>query len=595
MADQIRRKNRIIPILSPVIFSLALVVIAATIRAALLPTLYGAPYIIFVPAVIISALAGGLLTGLLATACSSIAALASLDPAGQIQFDIPGRLPGIVTFVVTSIISVIICSRLRDSRKRLRQIEVDLNRAQEVAHTGSWRLDVNKNELTWSDENHRIFNIPKETPMTYETFLSRVHPDDREYVDKRWKAALAGEPYDIEHRIVVDGSLKWVREKAYLEFDKNGKLFGGFGTTQDVTDQKLAEEALRASYGRYRSFVEVTGQLGWITNAQGEVEEDMPAWREYTGQTYEEIKGWGWTRAIHPDDIERTKEIWSKAVKEKTKYEADYRIRRHDGVYRYFLARGVPVFKEDGSVREWVGTCIDITERKKAEDEIRRVCESLEQFSYVAAHDLQEPLRTMSSYSQLLEQRYKGKLDSDADDFINYIVEGAKRLQKLITDLLAYSRIGGPEPGMGETDCNSVLGKVIYSLSSAIEENGAVITHDALPISACNENYFFQLFQNLVSNAIKFRGKDFPRIHIGVSRHGYEWVFSVRDNGIGIDAKYKDRIFQIFQRLHGRDKYPGTGIGLSICKKIVEAHGGRIWVESELGKGSTFYFTMLVE
>lgn len=231
-------------------------------------------------------------------------------------------------------------------------------------------------------------------------------------------------------------------------------------------------------------------------------------------------------------------------------------------------------------------------EVNSANRELLRSNEGLEQFAYVASHDLQEPLRTMASYSQLLEQRYKGKLDKDADEFIGFIVDAAKRMQKLITDLLAYSRVGRTDTELRETDCNSVLGRVVFSMGPVIEENKAVITHDNLPVMACNESSFIQLFQNLIGNAIKFRGEETPRVHINAKRQGDEWLFSVRDNGIGIDEKYKDRIFLIFQRLHGRDKYPGTGIGLSICKKIVESRGGRIWVESKLGEGTTFYFTV---
>jgi PAS domain S-box-containing protein len=276
----------------------------------------------------------------------------------------------------------IISLRLRTAHalaeQALRESREDLNRAQAVAQTGSWRLDVRRNELLWSDENHRIFGIPKGTPMTYETFLGTVHPEDREYVNRKWTAALRGEHYDIEHRIVVQGNIRWVRERAELEFDQDGSLRGGFGTTQDITERKNAEEALRKSEARYRSYLEVTGQVGWTTDADGLVVEDMPAWRQYTGQSREEIQVWGWSKVLHPDDLERTSEIWRKAVQEKRTYETEYRLRRHDGVYRHFLARGVPTFNEDGSIREWVGTCIDITERKQLEEDLRRSHDELE-------------------------------------------------------------------------------------------------------------------------------------------------------------------------------------------------------------------------
>jgi signal transduction histidine kinase len=237
----------------------------------------------------------------------------------------------------------------------------------------------------------------------------------------------------------------------------------------------------------------------------------------------------------------------------------------------------------------------EIVERKRTEDELVRSNENLEQFAYVASHDLQEPLRMMASYSELLERRYRGKLDNDADDFINYIVDGAKRMQKLINDLLAYSRVGRTGKAAAEFDCNTVIGRVLVSMRAAIEESGAVVTRDNMPTLIAVEVNFIQLFQNLIGNAIKFHGEEPPRIHIGFEKRMNEWLFSVRDNGIGVDPKYKDKIFLIFQRLHGREKYQGTGVGLSICKKIVEAQGGRIWIESEPGKGSVFYFTVPVK
>jgi signal transduction histidine kinase len=234
----------------------------------------------------------------------------------------------------------------------------------------------------------------------------------------------------------------------------------------------------------------------------------------------------------------------------------------------------------------------EIGERKKTEEMLKQSNESLEQFAYVASHDLQEPLRVMASYSELLERRYKGKLDSDADEFIEYIVDGAKRMQRLINDLLNYSRVGGIDKNVGAVDCNSVLASVISGMRTAIEESKTAVSYELLPELTGRESDFVQLFQNLIGNGIKFRGPVAPRVHIKAERQDAGWLFSVKDNGIGLEPQYKDRIFLIFQRLHGKSEYPGTGIGLAVCKKIVEAQGGRIWVESEPGKGAVFYFTL---
>jgi len=246
-----------------------------------------------------------------------------------------------------------------------------------------------------------------------------------------------------------------------------------------------------------------------------------------------------------------------------------------------------------------IETLEDITDRYRYEESLREYSRALEYsnreletFAYVASHDLQEPLRMIASYVQLLARRYEGKLDADADDFIYFAVDGAKRMQQLINDLLAYSRVNTRGGKFEPTDCNNILAETLSNLYFTLEDNHAVVTHDALPTVLVDKVQLGQVYQNLIANAVKFRGTATPRVHVAAERAGTQWIFSVHDNGIGIHPQYQDRIFEIFQRLHGRDQYTGTGIGLAICKKIVERHGGRIWVKSEPGTGSTFYFTI---
>ena len=235
---------------------------------------------------------------------------------------------------------------------------------------------------------------------------------------------------------------------------------------------------------------------------------------------------------------------------------------------------------------------LEINERERTEAELARSNAELQQFAYVASHDLQEPLRMVASYLQLLERRYKNQLDNDADDFIAYAVDGAIRMQRLINDLLTYSRVSTHGKEFKPTDCEEILRQTLANLQVVITENDAKVTHDRLPVVMADDTQMGQLFQNLIANAIKFRKAETPHIHISAEKRNSEWIFSIRDNGIGIEPEYKDRIFVIFQRLHNAAKYPGTGIGLSVCKRIVERHGGSIWVESEPGKGSSFLFTI---
>jgi PAS domain S-box-containing protein len=256
-----------------------------------------------------------------------------------------------------------------------------------------------------------------------------------------------------------------------------------------------------------------------------------------------------------------------------------------------------PMETEEGTLV--LSAVVDITERKRAQDalakqahELARVNAELQEFAYVASHDLQEPLRAVAGCVQLLKERYYRQLDSRADEFVQHAVEGASRMKTLISDLLTYSRLGSRPEAFKAADCSRILKGALANLGVAIEESGAVIQFEDLPVVLGDPTQLTQLFQNLLANAIKFRKASPPSIQVSAMRRGGEWLFAVRDDGIGIEPEYFDRIFRVFQRLHGRSEYPGTGIGLAICKKVVERHGGRIWVESKANQGSTFYFTI---
>jgi PAS domain S-box-containing protein len=524
---------------------------------------------------------------------------------------------------------------------------------------------------------------------------------------------------------------------------------------------------------RFRSLVNATSQAVWTTRPDGMVAEDSPSWREFTGQTLEEYRGFGWLAVVHPEDQERVRRGWEAGRALKRPYEVELRVRRTDGSWAHTLARAVPILGPQGEVREWIGTSLDITAQRQAEESSRRLeseqrtrqlnalraqvsevlareispermmreCaeamtrslptlpivqlwsfqrdtqrllleghagipvptaiqsdqlalgegfagavgqtrqsrlinnalhqpglrvrdwmalqglvsllgvplmvrgqlvgvlgvfgvqsleeetlstlatvaeaiaqglerrraelslqahvqelarsnEELQQFAYVASHDLQEPLRMVASYTQLLARRYQGRLDQDADEFIGFAVGGVNRMQRLIQDLLTYSRVGTQGHVLKPIDSRAALERALGNLQASIDETGARVIQGGLPAVLADETQLTQLFQNLVSNALKFRGPSDCRVLVEAEREGDQWRFTVEDNGIGIEPQYFERIFVIFQRLHSPEDYPGTGIGLAICKKIVERHGGRIGLDSQPGQGTTFWFTL---
>jgi PAS domain S-box-containing protein len=431
-------------------------------------------------------------------------------------------------------------------------------------------------------------------------FVEFFHPEDREAITGQFLTVVGnGEGAALEARgLVRDGSVIWLLLTLAAVQDEELVYITGY----DVTTRKLADEALRQSEHRFRLIAETIQEVFWIANVQlSAIRYVSPGyeriWGRPTQELYEHPRSF--IDSIHPDDRERVLAHFERE-KQGLPLDHEYRILRPDGTLVWIWDRGFPVLDEAGKPDFYVGIAQDITERKRMEEEIRAHSEKLvrsnaelERFAYVASHDLQEPLRMVASFTQLLSKRYSGRLDETADRYIHYAVDGAKRMQELISDLLAYSRVNNKELDLQQTDCEAVVTGATRNLQVAIEESGASIDWDPLPALIADPGQLTQLFQNLLANAIKFRRtEESPRVHISVVDNGPEWLLSVQDNGIGIDPNQAERVFQIFQRLHTRTEYPGTGIGLAVCKKVVERHGGRIWVESQPGAGSNFRFTL---
>jgi PAS domain S-box-containing protein len=376
--------------------------------------------------------------------------------------------------------------------------------------------------------------------------------------------------------------------------DASDKVIGASTIASDITERKRMEEELHAASLYVRS-IEASLDLLIIISPEGKIMDANEAAVKVTGVARKKLSG--------TDFLDYFTEPAKAGEGYQTVLEKgpikDYPLTiRHTSGKLMDVSCNASVYKDEaGNVLGVFLAARDITERKQAEEKLKQAVEDLkrsnaelERFAYVASHDLQEPLRMVASYTQLLEKRYKDRLDADAHDFINYAVEGAKRMQNLINDLLAYSRIGTRGKTFEPTDCEAVFKAAVTNLDVAIKESKAKVTHDPLPTVIADEGQLIQVFQNLIGNAIRFRRKQPPRVHVTAQPDRDKWVFSVKDNGIGIDPQYFDRIFIIFQRLHS--EVPGTGTGLAITKRIVERHGGRIWIESEPGKGSTFLFTI---
>ncbi|MEH2385285.1 MAG: GAF domain-containing protein [Nostoc sp.] len=528
---------------------------------------------------------------------------------------------------------------------------------------GIWDWNLKTNEVFFSTQWKEMLGYKdQEVSTDWDEWTKRIHPDERDCVVQAFQDHFAKKTpfYVCEYRVQCqDGSYKWILDRGQALWDALGDIVRMVGSYTDITDRKLVEEELKRQNLRSQLFAEITLKIReslqideilqtTVTEVQKLLQADrvliFQLWPDGSGTVVQEAVLPGWPVILgenifdpcfKEEYIERYRQGRVSAIED---IEAAHIQPCHRKFLQQFAVRAnlvVPIFVRDSiwglllahqcaAPRQWnnfetellqqlanqIGIALSqaqlLEKETQQSQELTRSNAELEQFAYVASHDLQEPLRMVTSYLQLLDQRYKNQLDANADQFITYAVDGARRMQTLINDLLNYSRLSSRRQPFLPVDCSVVLQQAIANLEIAIADSMAVITHDPLPLVMADSTQLTQVFQNLIANAIKFCRHQQPRIHIGVARGDVnldeeslsfipladEWLFWVHDNGIGLEPQYAERIFIIFQRLHGRDKYPGTGIGLAICKKIIERHGGRIWVESKPGQGSTFYFTI---
>jgi len=483
----------------------------------------------------------------------------------------------------------------------LKESEARYRRTFELAGSGIAHIGMDRRFIRVNPRVCEIFGYSEEE-MLQLTGRQISHPDDLDIINEQRPALHSGalDVVRLEKRYLrKDGSVVWVKFSMTVERGPDGKPLYEIAVYDDITAQRETEARLKESEARFRQTFELAAS-GICHVSEGRFVRVNRSLCEILGYPEKELLGKHVKEVSHPDDRDVTDaeraRIRSGEI-DSARFEKRYL--RKDGAAIWCdiaiaLVRdvfGMPLYE--------IAVFDDITERKDAEaalqaahQELKRSNAELEQFAYVASHDLQEPLRMVASYTQLLGRRYEGKLDKDAHEFMSYIVDGATRMKQLIEDLLAYSRVGTKGAEFKAVSLEVPLRRALFNLRAGIEEAGAAITYDPLPMVSGDEVQLGQLLQNLIGNALKFRSNSVPRIHIGVSEKDSEHQIEVRDNGIGIEPQYYERIFMVFQRLFNKGEYPGTGIGLAICKKVVERHGGRIWVESRPGDGSSFYFTL---
>jgi len=490
---------------------------------------------------------------------------------------------------------------LRQSEEKFRNV---LDNSQDMIY--SLNLQTGRYEYV-SPSSARILGYTPEEAIqqSLEETRATIHPEDLQRLDNNIIELIASKGaadsrvrYRVKHKEL---GYRWMSDSRSVIYDEGNIPVAIVGSLRDINEIKLAEEALRQREQAYLILLESTHDSILVVDAEtlkivyGNRRASLmfgfdPVLHDGVGVNLLDF--------IHPEDREiAIKGFMEDLYQRERRQRYDVRTKTKDGREIWVSALATRI-EFQGRVAVLL-SLKDVTATKQAEEKLKQTMAELvrsntelERFAYVASHDLQEPLRMVASYTQLLARRYKGKLDSDADEFIGYAVDGATRMQQLISALLDYSRVSTRSKPFGPTSCEESLNQAIANLQASIKEKDAVITHDQLPTVMADATQMVQLFQNLVGNAIKFHSEKKPEVHVRAERNSTEWIFSVRDNGIGIDPQNFDRIFVIFQRLHGRGEYPGTGIGLAICKKIVERHKGRIWVESQPGKGATFYFTI---
>jgi len=516
---------------------------------------------------------------------------------------------------------------LTEEKRKQQQIEENELRLRTAAlssELGTWDYDPKTEVMRWDDASRKLFGVGADVPVSVDLFWERMHPEDRPAALDKMLAALnprIATNYESEYRItgLPNDELRWIHAKGKAFFDENQVPYHFSGTVLDITEKRMALEELKDSEQKFRLLADSMPQLIWTGDVHGSLNYFNRSVYQYSGLTPEHIADKGWIEIVHPDERDENMRLWMDSVKSGKDFLFEHRFRRHDGEYRWQLSRAIPQKDAFGNIQMWVGTSTDIHDQKtvskeletkvqertkdlqQANQELERMNEELASFAYVSSHDLQEPLRKIQTFANRIAE--KEVLSDSGKDYFRRMQDAAQRMHLLIEDLLAYSRTSTTEKVFETCPLTTLIEEVTHDLEQVIKEKQATIDYQNLPVMHIIPFQFRQLFNNILSNALKFSKQDVPS-HIiirseevtGGSGGHPELVkdkayyhLTVQDNGIGFSPEYNARIFEVFQRLHGKHEYKGTGIGLAICKKIMENHQGSISAVGEPGVGATFH------
>ncbi len=510
-----------------------------------------------------------------------------------------------------------------EAEQALTRAKKQIDTALTATEVGVWHWDVQHNLMVGDRNLLRLFGLEQdEDVVPLETYIDRLHEDDRDRVVDAVKHVLTeGGAYSEEYRILrPDGEVRWILARGRVEIDERGRPASFPGVAVDVTDRRRAEEALRESEERFRVMADGLPFIVWVHDAEGNQEFVNRTFAEFFGVSADEMTGDKWQALMHPEDGPAYLEEFLQCARDQRHFHATVRVRRADGAWRAIESHGRPRLSESGEFQGFVGASIDVTERLEAERAVRRLNRTLERrvaertadleernkelqhFAYIASHDLREPLRKIRAFGDLLQNDAQDKLSEEADFYIQRMRSSASRMDDLLTDLLAFSRIATHTRPFTPVHVRQAISDAVEDYDLKISELDAVVDVQATGAVDADGSQLRQLMSNLIDNALKFRREGVePRLRVHASvqpalEDASEEVcrIVVEDNGIGFDEKYLDRIFEPFERLHGRSDYEGNGMGLAICRRIVQRHRGNITAESVPGEGSRFIVTLPV-